>query len=377
LKRRTFIVSGLASAACLLCRNEMLLAGAEGFSGAVPLNPLWKWSREAYHYKVTARGVECINCPNQCTLKRMETSKCRNRINVKDKLYSIAYGNPCAVHVDPIEKKPFFHFLPSTRAFSIATAGCNFACLNCQNWEISQKSPKETTNFDLMPEAVVDACKKNGCQSIAYTYSEPTVFYEYVYDTAVLARATGIKNVYKSNGYINEPPLRMLCKYLDAANIDLKAFSERTYLKLNSGKLAPVLRTLQVLKEEGVWLEITNLVIPSWTDDLNTIQEMCKWLVANGLNESPLHFSRFSPLHKLTQLPATPALTLRKARDIALAAGMKYVYVGNLPGTDLEDTVCPKCRKIVVERKGFQVLQKNITNGNCRFCGQRISGVWG
>jgi pyruvate formate lyase activating enzyme len=376
MERRKFITSGLATAACLLCRREMLMAGVSGIINLPPENPLWKWSREAYHYKITPRGVECTNCPNNCTLKRMETSKCRNRINVKDKLYSIAYGNPCAVHIDPIEKKPFYHVLPSSRAFSIATAGCNFACLNCQNWEISQKSPKETVNIDLMPASVVEACLKNNCESIAYTYAEPTVFYEYVYDTARLAKASGIKNVYKSNGYINEQPLRMLCKYLDAANIDLKGFTESTYLKLNAGKLAPVLRTLQVLNEEGVWLEITNLVIPSWTDDMKTIRNMCKWLVANNLDENPLHFSRFSPLHKLTQLPSTPLLTLQKARETALAEGIKYVYIGNVPGANCEDTICPKCSKNVVERKGFRVIQNNIVNGKCKFCGQKIAGVW-
>ena len=376
MERRKFITSGLATAACLLCRREMLMAGASGIINLPPENPLWKWSREAYHYKITPRGVECTNCPNNCTLKRMETSKCRNRINVKDKLYSIAYGNPCAVHIDPIEKKPFYHVLPSSRAFSIATAGCNFACLNCQNWEISQKSPKETVNIDLMPASVVEACLKNNCESIAYTYAEPTVFYEYVYDTARLAKASGIKNVYKSNGYINEQPLRMLCKYLDAANIDLKGFTESTYLKLNAGKLAPVLRTLQVLKEEGVWLEITNLIIPSWTDDMKTIRNMCKWLVANRLDENPLHFSRFSPLHKLTQLPSTPLLTLQKARETALSEGIKYMYIGNVPGANCEDTICPKCSKNVVERKGFRVIQNNIVNGKCKFCGQKIAGVW-
>ncbi len=376
MKRRTFILSGLATAACLLCRDEMLLAGIDIFHGMAPADPLWKWSREAYHYKLTPRGIECTNCPNQCTLRRMETSKCRNRINVRDKLYSIAYGNPCAVHIDPIEKKPFFHFLPSTTAFSIATAGCNFACLNCQNWEISQKSPKETSNADLMPAAVVEACQQNKCESIAYTYSEPTVFYEYVYDTARLAREKGIKNIYKSNGYINEQPLRMLCKVIDAANVDLKGFSEATYLKLNAGKLAPVLRSLQVLKEEGVWLEITNLVIPSWTDDLKTIRDMSKWLVANKMEDCPLHFSRFSPLYKLIQLPATPLLTLQQAREAALDAGMKYVYVGNLPGSELENTNCPKCLKTVVERKGFRVTQNHIKGGKCMYCGEKIPGVW-
>ena len=379
MNKRDFIKAGIAGigyAACLHCQNRLLAFGAKPLPEPLPSGDLWKWSHEAYHYIVTPRGVQCTNCPNGCTLKRKETSKCRNRINIGDKLYSISYGDPCAVHIDPIEKKPLLHFLPSSQAVSIATAGCNLACLNCQNWEISQKSPKETQNYDLMPARVVEECIKNGCESIAYTYSEPTTFYEYVYDTARIAKSRGIKNVYKSNGYINEKPLRQLCKYLDAANIDLKSFSESTYLKLNSGKLAPVLRSLQVLKEEGVWLEITNLVIPSWTDNLSQIRQMCDWLVKNKLDSCPLHFSRFTPLYKLTQLPATPASVLRQARSIAINAGMKYVYVGNIPGTDMENTICPKCKKTVVERMGFRVVQNSIKNGKCSYCGYLIAGVW-
>jgi pyruvate formate lyase activating enzyme len=377
MDKRAFIKTGLATAGCIACgMNRSVLSGSNFFVEHPSGGELWKWSREAYHYKVTDRGVECTNCPNGCTLKRKETSKCRNRINIGDKLYSIAYGNPCAVHIDPIEKKPFFHFLPSTRAFSIATAGCNLACLNCQNWEISQKSPKETTNYDLMPAKVVAECIKNNCESIAYTYSEPTTFYEYVYDTAVIAHSKGIKNVYKSNGYINEKPIRMLSKYLDAANIDLKGFTEASYLKLNSGKLASVLRTLQVLKEEGVWLEITNLIIPTWTDDLTVIKNMCNWMVKNNLDDCPLHFSRFTPMYKLTQLPSTPVSVLQKARNIALSEGMKYVYVGNVPGTDMENTICPKCKKTVIQRKGFVVTANNLVNGTCKFCKEKIAGVW-
>jgi len=379
MNKRSFIkagIAGIAYAACMHCQNRLLALGAGPMPATLPSGELWKWSREAYHYTVTPRGVQCTNCPNGCTLKRKETSKCRNRINIGDKLYSISYGDPCAVHIDPIEKKPLLHFLPSSMAYSIATAGCNLACLNCQNWEISQKSPKETQNYNLMPARVVEECIKNNCESIAYTYSEPATFYEYVYDTAQIARSRGIKNVYKSNGYINEKPLRQLCKYLDAANIDLKGFSENTYLKLNSGKLAPVLRSLQVLKEEGVWLEITNLVIPSWTDDLTLIRQMCEWLVKNKLDSCPLHFSRFTPMYKLTQLPATPASVLQQARSIAIKAGMKYVYVGNIPGTDMENTICPKCKKTVVERMGFRVVQNLIKNGNCSFCGKPIDGVW-
>lgn len=379
MNKRDFITSGIAGMGYLACQHcfSRGIVAANFHDTELSLPPeLWKWSHEAYHYKLTSRGVECTNCPNACTLKRKETSKCRNRINLNDTLYSIAYGNPCAVHIDPIEKKPFFHFQPSSKAYSIATAGCNLACLNCQNWEISQKSPKETRNYDLMPEKVVDSCMGNGCNSIAYTYSEPTTFYEYVHDTARIARSRGVKNLYKSNGYINEKPLRQLCRYLDAANIDLKAFDDSIYLKLNSGKLAPVLRTLQVLKEEGVWLEITNLVIPSWTDNQDMIKRMCDWLVKNNLGDNPLHFSRFTPLYKLTQLPATPASVLQQARNTALKAGIKFVYVGNIPGTDMENTYCPKCRKLLIERKGFTVLRNNLSEGKCNSCANPIAGIW-
>jgi len=301
LRRCIFCTGGIA-----LSLNGMeALAQAADRMTATPRIPedLWKWSKEALFYRETAGGLECLKCPNGCVLAPGDTGICRNRINHEGKMYSIAYGNPCAVHIDPIEKKPFFHFLPTTHAFSIATAGCNFACLNCQNWEISQFNPKETQNVDLMPDQVVSECLRSGCESIAYTYSEPVTFYEYALDTATLARGKKIRNVWHSNGYINEQPLRKLCKVMDAANIDLKSFDDAIYRKLSGGHLAPVLRTLKVLKEEGVWLEITNLVIPTWTDDLDMIKRMCDWLVQNSFQECPLHFSRFNPLYKLTQLP--------------------------------------------------------------------------
>ncbi|MBZ5537080.1 MAG: AmmeMemoRadiSam system radical SAM enzyme [Acidobacteriia bacterium] len=337
---------------------------------------LWKWNKEALFYSKTGNTITCQKCPNFCQLGLNDTGKCRNRVSYQGKLYSIAYGNPCAVHIDPIEKKPLYHFLPTTRAFSIAAAGCNFRCLNCQNWQISQVSPKETANADLMPQAVVEQCVNSGCESIAYTYSEPISFYEYVMDTSKLARAKKIRNVFKSNGYINEEPLRLLCKNLDAANIDLKCFDEGIYARLSGGKLAPILKTLKTLKQEGVWLEITNLVVPSWTDNLDMIKRMSDWLAANGLGDCPLHFTRFSPLYKLSQLPLTPVSTLEKAREIALQAGMRYVYVGNVPGHAAENTYCHGCNKLIVERKGFRILSNNIAQNKCRFCGEKIPGVW-
>lgn len=335
-----------------------------------------KYSREALFYSKSADAIQCEKCPQECLLNEGDTGFCRSRVARDGKLYSIAYGNPCAVHIDPIEKKPFFHFLPSTQAFSVAVAGCNLRCLNCQNWQISQVSPKDSEHVDLMPPEVIEAAKKSGCDSIAYTYSEPTTFYEYAYDTAKLAREQKIRNLLKSNGFINEQPLRHLCKVLDAANIDLKSYDEKIYNKLSSGKLAPVLRTLKVLREEGVWLEITNLIIPTWTDNFDMIKQMCEWLCSNGLADAPLHFSRFTPLYKLNQLPSTPTATLEKAHAIALSAGMKYVYLGNVAGHWAENTYCPQCKKVLIERKVYTLLANNVVQGKCKFCGGKINGVW-
>lgn len=335
-----------------------------------------KWTKEAEFYIETPKGMRCQICPNECDIKEGESGDCRNRVSKNGKLWSTAYGNPCAVHVDPIEKKPLNHFLPGSTAFSIATAGCNLACLNCQNWTISQKSPDETRNYDLPPDKVVKNCIDNNCESIAYTYTEPITFYEYTYDTSVLAKEAGIKNVMVSAGYINRDPLLKFCKVIDAANIDLKSFSNEIYLKLNAGKLQPILDTLVTMKDEGVWLEITNLVVPSWTDDLDMIKKMCGWLAENGFTETPLHFSRFMPQYKLTQLPPTPVNILTSAREIALSEGLKHVYVGNVPGGDYQNTLCPGCGKVVIERRGFSILQDNIADGECKSCGYQIAGVW-
>ncbi len=337
---------------------------------------LGKYSKESPYYIVTPKGVRCQICPNQCTLREGLESICRTRTVKNNKLYTIAYGNPCSMHIDPIEKKPLFHFLPAAKSFSIATAGCTLSCMNCQNWEISQKSPKETQNFELFPPDVVEEAAKNGCKTIAFTYSEPTAFYEYMFDTAKLARARGIKNLLISNGYINAKPLRDLAKYIDAANINLKSFKEEIYATLNGGSLQPILNTLKILKEEGVWLEITNLIVPTWTDKMDMITEMCEWLVKSGFADTPLHFSRFFPLYKLTSLPYTPEATLEKAYHIAEKAGIKYIYIGNVPGTPHESTFCPSCKKVVLERRGFYIAANNLKSGNCKFCGTKIAGVW-
>jgi pyruvate formate lyase activating enzyme len=332
--------------------------------------------KEAMFQEETARGIMCRICPNECVLKEGELSKCNNRKVIKSKLYTLAYGNPCSVNVDPIEKKPLYHFLPGSRAYSIATAGCNLVCLNCQNWTISQTSPDKTRNYDLMPEKVVSECIAKNCKSIAYTYSEPVTFYEYAYDTAVLAKKAGIKNIFKSNGYIYPEPLKKLCGVIDAANIDLKAFSESTYLKLSGGKLQPVLDSLKTYRDMGVWLEITNLIVPKWTDSTDEIRKMCKWLAENGFKKVPVHFSRFYPTYKLEQLPPTPVDILNQAAQIANDAGLLYVYTGNVPGNEISDTKCPGCGNTLIIREGYRIAANNIAKGKCNKCGVAVDGVW-
>lgn len=338
---------------------------------------LTKWTRQAlYQEQLQDKVVRCHLCPHNCTIRNEKYGICRTRVNIDGTLYTVAYGNPCSANIDPIEKKPLFHFLPSSKIFSIATAGCNFKCLNCQNWEISQSSPQELSHYDLPPEAVVELAAKNKITSIAFTYTEPTVFYEYVYDTAKLAHQKNIKTVIVSNGYINEKPLLELCQYLDAANIDLKCIDDQIYRKLTGGKLQPVLNSLQILKKQGVWLEITNLIVPTYSDSPEMIENMCKWLVDNGFEDNPLHFSRFFPANQLPDLPPTPIKTLLIAREIAQTAGMKYVYVGNVPALGYENTFCPSCKKMLIERVGYTVNKNFINEGKCMFCRTDIPGVW-
>jgi pyruvate formate lyase activating enzyme len=370
INKRDFIKRSLAISAGLFCFPCESLLPEEYFENQGIYKKLAMYQEE------TARGIMCRICPNECVLKEGELSKCNNRKVRNSKLYTLAYGNPCTAAVDPIEKKPLYHFLPGSRAYSIATAGCNLVCLNCQNWSISQTSPDKTRNYELMPEQVVSESAKNKCASIAYTYSEPNTFYEYVFETATIARHEGVKNIMKSNGYINAEPLRNLCSVIDAANIDLKAFTESTYLKLTGGKLQPVLDSLKVYKEMGVWLEITNLVIPGWTDNLDDIGIMCKWLSENGFRNTPVHFSRFYPIYKLEQLPPTPVEVLNSACRIAKEEGLKYVYTGNVPGNEVSDTICPACNSTLIVRQGFRIVSNLITGGKCTKCGQTIEGVW-
>jgi len=333
--------------------------------------------REAMFYKVLAGDeVQCQMCFRKCIIPEGRRGACRNRENRKGKLYSVVYGRPSAVHIDPVEKEPQYHFLPGSEILCIGTAGCNFRCRHCHNWHLSQRSIEEMAYvYDLMPEKAVEQALKNKIPTMSFTYNEPTSFYEYVYDIAKLAKEKGLRIIWHSNGALNPAPLKELLKYTDGVTIDLKGFSQRAYDN-SSAELEPVLRTLKIIKEEGKWLEIVNLVIPTINDDLEEIREMCIWIRENLGVDVPLHFSRFFPAYRLTQLPPTPISTLEKAYEIARKVGLNYVSIGNVPGHKYNSTFCPKCGKKLIHRTHFMVLSNDIEDGKCRFCGQEIPGIW-
>lgn len=336
------------------------------------------FKKEALYYKkIDDKTVQCQLCPRGCVLSEGMRSFCRVREPKNGKLYSLVYGLPCAVHIDPIEKKPLFHFLPGTPIYSIATAGCNFRCKFCQNWSISQSPPEETYNYQLSAEEIVSQALKQRCPSVAYTYTEPSIFYEYMLDTAKLAKSYGLKNMYHSNGSLNQQPAEEISLYLDGANIDLKAFTQEFYSEACAGYLDTVLNTLKTLKQNRVWVEITNLVVPTLNDDLKEIEQMAIWIKDNLGEEVPVHFSRFWPQYKLKTLPPTPVATLERARQMSLDIGLKFVYIGNVPGHPAESTYCPGCKQAVIRRGGYSILENNLDEGgNCKFCNFHIPGVW-
>lgn len=322
------------------------------------------------------RMVGCELCPHQCVIKEGGVGFCRARKNIGGKLYALTYGAPVALHVDPIEKKPFAHVFPGSRSFSLATAGCNLRCKFCQNWEISQLDAEKVEVSYVAPEEIVSQAKESGAKTIAFTYTEPVIFYEYMLDIAKAAQKEGLACVMHSAGFVNEAPLRALCKYLLAANIDLKGFDEKFYTGFTNGHLETVLRTLKVLKEEGVWVEITNLLIPGANDSDEMITGLCTWVKDNLGAQTPIHFSRFYPMYKLVDLSPTPVETLKRAYAIAKKVGLEFVYIGNVPDTQGEDTVCPMCGKTLIKRKGYFILENNIVNGKCPSCGYSVPGIW-
>ncbi len=320
--------------------------------------------------------VRCNLCAQNCMIPVGERGKCRARMNVNGELRSLVYGRPVAAHVDPIEKKPFYHFLPGSDAFSFASSGCPLRCKFCQNWEISQSRPEDFDVPFVSPEEVVGAATKRRSPVIAFTYNEPTVFMEYMADTAVLAGKQKLRSVMVSCGFMNAEPLEEMCGFLDAIKIDLKGYSEDFYHSVCGAELRPVLNSIRKIARNKVHLEIVNLVVPTLNDSEKMLSELADWIMGEIGPDVPIHFTRFHPDYKLLNLPPTPVATLERSRDIAIAKGIRYAYVGNVPGHPGNHTYCPECGKAVIQRNAFFVTELNMEHGNCRFCGGPIAGVW-
>lgn len=334
--------------------------------------------KEALLYEPGEDGsVHCRLCSHQCTVKPGRRGICGVRENREGKLYSLVYGKVAAEHVDPVEKKPLFHFLPGSLTYSLSTVGCNFRCLHCQNYTISQVvgSPDEMPHQRRRPADIVAAAEASGCRSISYTYTEPTIFFEFAYDCCLAARRQGLSNIFVSNGYMSREAARMLVPVLAAINIDIKAFSETFYHKVCGAKLQPVLDNVRFFRAQGVWVEVTTLVIPGLNDSDEELRSIAAFLVACD-PDIPWHVSAFRPTYQMLDRPPTPAQRLLSARDIGLAAGLRQVYVGNIYGSGGEDTVCPSCSQVLVRRRGFRVEQNAIRDGRCPSCSLPVAGVW-
>ena len=320
--------------------------------------------------------VHCLLCAHSCKIEDDSYGFCGMRQNRGGTLYTYAYGSVIANHVDPIEKKPLYHFLPGTSAYSIATIGCNFRCSFCQNWTISQLSARseDMEGYEMKPEEIAREAERNGCRSISYTYTEPTVFFEYAYDTAKIAKKRGIANTFVTNGYMTKQAIEEIKPYLGAANIDLKFFSDRSYSKICGGKLQPVLDSIKNMKDAGIWVEVTTLIVPGENDSEKELRGIAKFLYETG-KDIPWHISRFHPDYKYTSSYATPIETITRAREIGKEEGLKYVYVGNVATRG--ETVCPGCGKVMIERSGFTAeILEDFDQGKCTSCGTLIEGVW-
>jgi pyruvate formate lyase activating enzyme len=376
--RREFIRK-IAKGMCAACIGSQMMPlkanVLKGFLGEACAGTLS--DHEAMYYvKGNNSRVDCQLCPWTCRVVDGARGRCGVRENRGGSYYTLVYGKPCTIHTDPIEKKPLFHYLPGTNAFSLATAGCNLGCEFCQNWEISQSEPEKIDNIDLPPAEVARRAKESGAPTIAYTYSEPVIFYEYMLDSANAANELGIGSVMISNGFIKKEPMKKLCRSLRAVKIDFKAFNDTFYENVCRGQMRPVQDTMVLLKETGVWLEIVVLLVPTLNDSPQEIKEMCGWVKTNLGPDVPVHFSRFYPTYKMVNIPPTPIRTVETAREIALETGLHYPYVGNLAGHAGENTYCPQCKEMLIKRVGYHIAFNKIAGGACPFCSHPIAGVW-
>ncbi|MBM3315063.1 AmmeMemoRadiSam system radical SAM enzyme [candidate division WOR-3 bacterium] len=342
--------------------------------GAGPARPA---SHEAQFYsKLAGRAVRCELCPRRCVIAAGSRGFCRVRENRGGTFYSLVYGRPCSMGREPIEKAPFFHFLPGRQRLTLATVGCNQRCKYCQNWEISQAAPEDVRADDLTPEQVVAVAERERIPIICFTYTEPVVFYEYLADIARLARERSIRTCVVSGGYVNPEPLARLCSLVDAVKFDLKGFTDEFYRDVCGSSLAPVLAACRAVVRTGTHLELVNLVVPALNDDSATIDRMCTWIRDSLGDTVPVHFTRFHPDYRLQNSVPTPVATLERCLRVARRAGLKYVYLGNVPGHESESTVCPECGRRLIARRGYTVTENNLAAGACRFCAARIPGIW-
>ncbi len=335
-------------------------------------------SKEALLYeKLDNKVTHCFLCGHQCRIAEGKFGFCGTRKNEKGTLYSLVYGRVIAANIDPIEKKPLYHFLPGSTSFSIATPGCNFRCGFCQNWEISQMKIKETPDpisRDWTAEQVVSEASRGKCRSISYTYTEPTIYFEFAYDCAKIAKENGLYNVFVTNGYMSKEAIKMIKPYLASANVDLKYFKDESYRKICGGSLQPVLDSIKLMKESGIWVEVTTLVVPGSNDSSQELKGIAEFLAGVDKN-MPWHISRFFPNYKFTNLEATPEATLKMAEEIGHQAGLKYVYVGNVYGWG-NDTFCHNCKKALIKREGFSIIEYKVKDNQCLYCQAKIPGVF-
>jgi len=374
--------------------RRLFLKGAAllGLAAACPagiLRPEAAWGGEAsvdesrfvkeahYYEKLDHKKIHCKLCPRECVIDDKERGYCGVRENRDGTYYTLVHSRPCTYHADPIEKKPLFHFHPGTIAFSIATAGCNVNCKFCQNWEISQVRPEQVRSIYMPPKKVASLAKESNCISIAYTYSEPIIFYEYMLDSARAGHDAGVLSVVITGGFIMQDPLKELCANVDAIKVDLKAFSQDYYRDVVNGELQPVLDALVTMRREGVWTEIVYLVVPTLNDGDKEFTELARWIRTHLGTDVPIHFTRCHPYYLLKNLPPTPVRTLERAKAIADAEGLEYVYIGNVPGHPAEKTYCPGCGSVVVDRTGYFIESVRIRDGKCEKCNRTIAGVWG
>lgn len=345
---------------------------------AAPFPTYPKGPKEALYYeKLDGGTVRCGVCPRRCVIEDGGRGFCSTRENRGGVLYSLVYGHVASAAVDPIEKKPFFHYLPGSQAYSIATAGCNFTCKFCQNHTLSQSKPEEIRSVFMPPATVASEAKASGAESIAFTYNEPTVFTEFARNCAAEGKKLGVRSVVISNGFINPEPLERLAGVIAAYKVDFKAFSKTFYREVTGGDREPVLATIRLLKKLKIWTELVHLTIPTLNDAETDFKNMADWLIGEVGPDIPVHFTRFHPMYRLTNLPDTPVSTLEKARDILMGKGMHYVYVGNIPGHPGESTYCPKCGKMVIRRGiGWSAKPTNLVRGACGSCGTPIPGIW-